>query len=240
MRTAPLHGYHAPVGQSEERAWKVKTKSIVAMLAGALTLVLAAGVAWAETINCENGVTELCLGTIRADTINGTIGNDRILALGGADLVKADEGSDEIQGGIGEDMVQGNGASDESVWGGERKEGMDASYPDKSDDEAYGGKGNDFVYGGYAQGGVDRVFGGRGNDYVQTYQRGLATELGVKITREIVDCGPGDEDVVYFDKDLDTVKNCEERRPVRPGGGGAPEVATVQGANHSVPSPPFE
>jgi hypothetical protein len=28
-----------------------------------------------------------------------------------------------------------------------------------------------------------------------------------------VDCGPGKNDTVYFDKGLDVVKNCEHRHP---------------------------
>src|SRR5215203_1221777 len=172
-----------------------KNRALVALLAGTLALVLTAGVAWAATVQCEEGLM-VCLGTPDPDTITGTSGYDHIRGLAGADLARGMGGADMIEGGKGKDTVKGLGASDYYV---------------------YGGAGGDGIYGGYAQGGVDHVFGEDGNDYVLTNQRGYRAELDVKITKEIVNCGAGD-DTVVFDKDKDEVaQNCEQRYPVAPG-----------------------
>ena len=75
----------------------------------------------------------------------------------------------------------------------------------------FGGEGDDQLVGGFAQGGVDEVYGGDGNDYLSGAQRGA--DRGYEVTKEILDCGPG-QDQVQFDEGLDVVKaNCEERFP---------------------------
>ena len=58
-----------------------KSRRIVALLSGTLALVLAAGVAWAATVQCQVG-EEMCLGTTGADTITGTSEQDYIRGLG--------------------------------------------------------------------------------------------------------------------------------------------------------------
>jgi len=198
-----------------------KKRAIVALLSGALALVLAAGVAWAATVQCP--VDETCLGTPDADTITGTSKQDFIRALAGNDLARGMGEADIVQGGKGKDTVKGLGGPDELVFGGES--GPDAfggPFTDASDDYAYGGAGADYLWGGYAQAGVDHVYGEDGNDYIQTYQRGLAKDLGIVVTKEIVNCGAG-QDTVVFDRDKDEVaQNCEVKYPVEPGGGGVP------------------
>ena len=199
-----------------------KNRALVALLAGTLALVLTAGVAWAATVQCEEGLM-VCLGTPDPDTITGTSGYDHIRGLAGADLARGMGGADRIEGGKGKDTVKGLGGSDYSLWGGEAGLENEGPYTDASDDYVYGGAGGDTIYGGYAQGGVDRVFGEDGNDYILTYQRGLANDLGVVITKEIINCGAG-YDTVAFDEGKDEVaQNCENLYPVGPGGEGAPE-----------------
>ena len=185
-----------------------KNRAIVALLAGTLALMLAAGVAWAATVQCQVG-EEVCLGTSEADTITGTSGYDYIRALGGADLAKGLGGNDAVHGGRGKDTVKGGGGPDQSIWGGQAN-----PFNDASDDYAYGGAGKDTVIGGYAQGGVDHVYGEDGDDTIQTNQRGGAVEMyGVEITKEIINCGAG-YDTVYFDDGLDEVaQNCEDLNP---------------------------
>jgi Ca2+-binding RTX toxin-like protein len=186
-----------------------------------ITSLVVGGVAWAATFQCQVGA-EMCLGTSDADTITGTSEQDYIRALAGADLARGMGESDIVQGGRGKDTVKGGGGPDEMLWGGEAGPTSDGPFTDASDDYTYGGAGNDRLYGGYAQGGVDRVFGEDGSDYIQTYQRGFVAELGVVVTKEIVNCGAG-QDTVAFDKDKDVVaQNCEVRYPVLPGGAGAP------------------
>ena len=198
-----------------------KSRVIVALLSGTLALVLAAGVAWAATVQCQVG-EEMCLGTTEADTITGTSEQDYIRGLGGADLARGMGQDDTVIGGKGKDTVKGLGGPDHLLWGGEAGLLNLGPFTDASDDYTYGGAGADRLFGGYAQGGVDRVFGEDGNDYIETYQRGLAAEYGVIVTKEIVNCGAG-QDTVYFDKDKDVVApNCEDRHPVLPGGEGAP------------------
>ena len=201
----------------------MKSKAIVALLAGTLALVLAAGVAWAATVQCQAGVQE-CLGSPNPDTITGTSGQDSIRALAGADLARGMGGDDIVQGGRGKDTVKGLGGPDHFVFGGESGPDVLAGpFTDASDDYAYGGAGGDSMYGGYAQAGVDHVFGEDGNDYIRTYQRGLAKDFGVEVTKEIVNCGAG-QDTVIFDKDKDEVApNCEVKYPVEPGGVGLPD-----------------
>jgi hypothetical protein len=50
---------------------------------------------------------------------------------------------------------------------------------------------------------VDRVYGGTGDDSI-----GVAGNAATGAT-EIVDCGPGTEDLVRFDEGVDVVMNCE-------------------------------
>jgi len=53
---------------------------------------------------------------------------------------------------------------------------------------------------------VDRLYG---DEIINAAQR---SALDVRVTKEIIDCGPG-EDTVYFDRGRDVVaKDCEIRR----------------------------
>jgi Ca2+-binding RTX toxin-like protein len=169
-------------------------------------------VALADRIHCT-ALTE-CIGTNKGDTINGSPGNDEMRGRAGGDLMRGNGGADEMEGGLGADRVLGNLGNDSSVWGGEQRGGSQSfTYPDKSGDVASGGRGSDHVYGGFGQGGVDRVLGNQGNDEIVVAQRGFPAELGeVEVTREVVDCGGGD-DTVYRDRRLDVISdNCEHKR----------------------------
>lgn len=203
----------------------------------ALGLLLAvAGAAWAATVQCEpGGLAEQCLGTTRADTVTGTDGDDFVRSLGGSDTVNSGRGVDTVQGGRGPDIVRGGPNDDDLVFGGEAGRQVQGPFLDAADDRVLGGAGDDQVAGGFGQGGRDEVFGGEGNDSIQTAQRGSQSQLGVKVTRERIDCGPGN-DAVRFDQGLDTFVDkgaCEQRFPVPPGGG------TPMGAR-GMPDLPFE
>ena len=70
------------------------------------------------------------------------------------------------------------------------------------DDTIRGGGGDDYVYGGT---GADTIKSGDGNDSVYTV--GRQRDAGV----DRVDCGGGDEDVVYIQRaNADRVANCEK------------------------------
>jgi Ca2+-binding RTX toxin-like protein len=179
----------------------------------AVALILGTGaVALAATIECTAGTT--CTGTRNGDTMNGTPGPDDMHGRAGGDAMRGAGGSDEMEGGLGADKVLGGTGGDDVVWGGEQI-GSTApfTYPEKSSDNTSGGPGPDRVYGGFGQGGVDLVSGNGANDTIIVAQRGFPASDGeVKVTREVVDCGTG-EDTVYRDKGLDVIANdCEHKR----------------------------
>jgi Ca2+-binding RTX toxin-like protein len=177
----------------------------------ALVLGMAA-VAVAATVDCTTGT--VCNGTRNGDIMNGTPDADEMHGRAGGDLMRGKGGQDEMEGGLGADRVLGGSGADELVWGGEQI-GRTApyTYPEKGSDRTAGGPGADRVYGGFGQGGVDLVFGNGADDTIIVAQRGYPEEVGeVKVTREVVDCGTG-EDTVYRDKGLDIIaNNCEHKR----------------------------
>jgi Ca2+-binding RTX toxin-like protein len=191
----------------------------------AVALVLGTGaVALAATIDCTAGT--VCTGTRNGDIMNGTPGPDEMHGRAGGDDMRGNGGRDEMEGGLGADKVLGGVGGDEVVWGGEQiGSGPPFTYPEKSSDRTSGGTGADMVYGGFGQGGVDLVFGNGDNDTIIVAQRGYPAELGqVKVTKEVVDCGSG-EDTVYRDKGLDIIaNNCEHKRNGYP----VMEVATAR------------
>jgi Ca2+-binding RTX toxin-like protein len=195
----------------EEKEEQLMRRSVLLGAVVAVSLVLGAStVALAASITCDAGTA--CRGTNRPDTLTGSPGNDEMSGRAGGDLLKGNAGRDQMEGGLGADKVLGGFGNDSVVWGGEeRGSSSPFTYPDKSGDIAAGGRGGDRVYGGFGQGGSDRVFGNEGNDIIIVAQRGF-TEGKVKVTREIVDCGKG-EDTVYRDSRLDVIaKNCEHKR----------------------------
>jgi Ca2+-binding RTX toxin-like protein len=112
-------------------------------------------------------------------------GNDVMYGTGGRDQMFGFAGSDRIYGRGGNDNVYGGGGSDLMV----------------------GGPGGDSISALETAGqapGRDTVKAGGGNDYVQ----------GTDKYKDAIDCGPG-RDTVYYDKGLDTVKNCELAYPIK-------------------------
>jgi len=196
----------------------------------AVALVLGTGaVALAATINCTADAP--CVGTRNGDILKGSPGPDEMHGRAGGDDMRGNGGRDEMEGGLGADKVLGGVGGDEVVWGGEQVgSGVPFTYPEQSSDRTSGGAGADTVYGGFGQGGVDLVFGNLDNDTIIVAQRGFPTADGeVKVTKEVVDCGAGD-DTVYRDKGLDIIaNNCEHRRNSFP----VMEVAAAQ-ENSSV------
>lgn len=177
----------------------------------AVALILgASAVAIAATRNCTANTP--CVGTSKGDIMNGSSGPDDMRGRAGGDAMRGYGGSDQMEGGLGADRVLGGTGGDSVVWGGEeRGSSTSITYPDKSGDRTAGGPGPDRVYGGFGQGGVDLVLGNGANDTIIVAQRGF-TEGEVKVTKEVVNCGTGD-DTVYRDKGRDVIaKNCEHKR----------------------------
>jgi len=193
-------------------------KTILVLASVALAMLVAGGVAFAATIGpcpgywiISNGgdLGEWCWGTPEADTINAGPLPNHILALAGNDTVYAggDDGpqGDYVEGGVGSDRIYGGPGSDALYPGGDRFDRTDSS-----DDYVHGGRGTDFIRGGYAQGGVDRIYGERANDTIKAAQR---QPQPTPVTKEIIDCGAGNNDVVNFDRGVDVVRaNCEVKR----------------------------
>ena len=193
-----------------KRAWLVATLVSV-------VLVVASGVALAANIHCPNRPDNGCVGTKNADHITGTPQSDQIRARGGDDLVNARGGEGDFAiGGSGEDHLRGEAGPDNVIGGsiGGNFETGDLKFSDSQDDVVRGQDGNDpTVAGGFGRGGRDRLYGGEGNDTMYAAQRHFPFRGNVRVNKEIVDCGPGD-DTAYYDKGVDVVRdNCETKVP---------------------------
>jgi hypothetical protein len=175
---------------------------MVAMTLMGAALVLAAGVAWAATINCQVGVD--CEGTDEPDELIGTNKPDFMNAKQDDDLLVGFRGADEMQGDNPEP-----GGDDTSADG---------------DDELIGFRGDDSLSG---FGGSDYLRGGRGDDLIDATEEsdnpGEDTVRGsrdqdfigaVDGFKDTIFCGRGDKDEVFFDEGLDVVAdNCELQNP---------------------------
>ena len=188
-------------------------RTILLVATMALTLLVASGVALAATIHCPNDPSQgspatglYCFGTSMADTMFGSDLTDVMDGKGGADTMHGYGSADVLQGGKGSDHIYGDAGADYDLWGGAFHNNSVNPYPDTSDDYVHGGSGADHITGGYAQGGVDRLYGEGGNDLIAASQRNGSFS---PVTKEIIDCGAGASDEVYFDKGLDVVTNCE-------------------------------
>jgi Ca2+-binding RTX toxin-like protein len=168
-------------------------RTTLLLAAMGLMLVAASGTALAQdVVTCGAGT---CWGTSAGDIMIGTLdsngrhglgGDDLIRGLGGNDSLSGDDGNDAVHGGSGNDRVEGN-AGDDLVTG------------DPGADEVLGGWGDDRVVGGS---GTDMLKGGSGGDRIEA-QDGFA---------DVISCGAGSRDVVFFDPGLDTVAaDCESK-----------------------------
>ena len=175
---------------------------MVAMTLMGAALLLVAGVAWAATVNCQVGV--FCKGTDEPDELIGT--NNR-----------------DVMGGLqDDDRLVGFMRADE-MYGDNPEAGRDDTTTD-GDDELIGYRGDDTLLG---FGGSDYLRGGRGDDHIDATEesdnpgedtvrgsRGQDFIGAVDGFKDIIFCGRGDEDEVFFDEGLDVVAdNCELQKP---------------------------
>lgn len=164
-----------------------------------MALLLGAGVAIADTVNCIAG--RGCIGTD---------GPDRLIGSRGSDYMDAEQESDRLFGNERHDVMYGDtfAAPDNDT----STDGNDLVRGGPGFDELVGYGGNDVLVGGdnadfmFAEEssenkGEDIVRGNLGDDYI------LARD-GVEDT---IDCGGGNTDIAFFDKGgIDTVAdNCE-------------------------------
>jgi hypothetical protein len=175
----------------KQRSVKVR-RAIVLLTTIAVALVSASGMALA--FDCGAGSCwgtegdDLMIGTPADEGRHGLGGDDLIRGLDGNDFLTGDDGSDAVHGGSGDDRVEGD-SGDDTVTGG------------SGDDRVTGGPGDDLVVG---SSGEDVLRAGGGADRVEA-QDGFA---------DLISCGAGIRDLVFFDEGLDIVDaDCEARRP---------------------------
>ena len=199
----------------------MKRRAIGLLSTMAVVLVVGSGVALAATtIHCPNDTSKgspstalYCNGTAAADTMYGSDLYDFMLGKGGQDTMHGYAGSDYLGGNNGSDHLYGDAGNDQ-LWGGGIDKSATPTDTDASDDYVHGGVGDDYIWGGYAQSGVDRLYGEGGKDYIDASQRKAPDPAAFQLTKEIIDCGAGASDEVYFDKGLDVVAtNCEIKHP---------------------------
>jgi Ca2+-binding RTX toxin-like protein len=213
-------------------------KTILVLASMALAMVVLGGVAFAATIQCPNGATKdgyrLCFGTKSADTMNGTPSRDAMQGKGGGDTMrgygdrdrlKGLNGSDTLYGGDEGDRIMIGGLGSDTLYGGPGNDGgmpgvgcvyWYCSRPaelDSSSDYIHGGPGMDRLIFNWSKGGVDYYYGEDGNDDITVNQSGWVFGPNGPVTKEVVDCGPGDDDTVTFDEGVDDIKNCENLYP---------------------------
>jgi hypothetical protein len=164
-----------------------------------VALLLALGAAVPTVLAAISCPGFTCQGTNGNDTLKGTEVYDEIYGFGGDDTISGSAGNDALRG-------------DEQTDAGQ-----------DGDDRIYGGGGNDLLS---SHGGADLLVAGGGNDTInaQDYPghppgkdtikagKGEDTIYSADHVKDVIDCGPG-RDYALFDRDFDTVTNCEDKDP---------------------------
>ena len=167
------------------------------LVAMALALVVASGLAWALNR----------IGTDGPDTLRGTNGDDNLIGKGGNDVLHSLNGRDTLLGGSGKDCLlcltrfPRFFAGDKNLLGGT---GNDLIWAGKGSDAVVGAEGNDLlVDDGVREFSKDNFSGGPGNDVidVSNYRSGSA--------RDRVACGGG-FDRVHADSNDVVAPDCEK------------------------------
>ena len=177
-----------------------------------------------------------CNGTSAGEVMAGDSGPNRIKGQGGIDHVVGHGGNDELNGGDGDDSVEGNNGNDE-LNGGDGDDSVDdgpgddmmsggpgadwmtgdifysEGQPGFGHDTIYGNDGNDTIVG---MDGIDFMYGGEGADKIYHAHRnthpGLSSDTPPTDPdgkRDIIDCGPGNDEVWINTVDRDVALNCE-------------------------------
>ena len=114
----------------------------------------------------------------------GTSGSDRLVGSARGNTIHALAGSDRVLGRGGDDALKGGDGRD----------------------EVFGQEDNDRVKGSF---GRDRVYGGPGDDLV----RGGTAHQTNDGARDVLDCGDGMQDTVYWTPGVDEIRDCEILNP---------------------------
>jgi hypothetical protein len=181
---------------------KMMRRIILLLMAVAMTLVVASGVALALTK----------VGTNGPDRLVGTNGADTLLGKGGNDDLFSKAGKDHLLGGQGRDLIFG-GTPNFSMRGGEKimlgGAGNDFIQGGKGSDNISGGPGNDFLLDGDdgSDRAEDKYTGGAGTDVIIV--KSLLTPRPAPAIKDRVVCGGG-YDVVLADRKDVIAANCEK------------------------------
>ena len=169
---------------------------VLVLVAMALALLLASGVAWAVNK----------IGTDGPDTLRGTNGDDNLIGKGGNDRLFGLHGRDTLLGGPGKDLVDthptGSRTGDKNLLGGP---GNDIVFGGWGSDKVVGEEGNDLLPDGPVRDvALDIVSGGAGSDVI------FVASLRLRATApDIVTCGSGFDRVHADTKDVGA-PDCEK------------------------------
>ena len=168
-----------------------------------MSLLLSAGLAFAATYDCTAG--RACIGTEDPDTLNGSSGADPYMdGRQGDDELFANDGQYAYLQGDAFDPPNNETSTDgdDILHGGP---GWDSMAGLGGADTYYGRAKSDYIFAEESSEnkGEDIVYGNRGNDWIEAMDE----------TKDTIDCGGGTRDVVFFDKGIDTVANCEYKNP---------------------------
>ncbi|MEM8871606.1 MAG: calcium-binding protein [Pseudomonadota bacterium] len=106
--------------------------------------------------------SELVIGTLIRDVMEGLGGNDVMLGLSGDDTMDGGDGTDFMAGGLDDDTMSGGNDNDTMLGGA----GNDTVIGNKGDDEMRGGRGDDLLVWNNGDG-SDKMRGGAGEDKTQ-------------------------------------------------------------------------
>jgi Ca2+-binding RTX toxin-like protein len=128
----------------------MKRTALLALGVVAVALLLAGGTVLAKHIICKSGH---CVGTERADTMQGASGNDELAGRRGNDAIFGDRegtpaGDDLLRGGPGKDLLfDGSQIVDtDTVFGGKGDDRVDVKEGDDSVDDVDCGPGQDTIF----------------------------------------------------------------------------------------------
>ena len=128
----------------------MKRTAMLALGVVVLAGLLAGGTTLAKDIICKSGH---CVGTERADTMQGAAGNDVLVGRRGNDTILGDRegtpaGNDVLRGGAGKDLLfDGSRIVDtDTVFGGKGDDRIDVKEGDNTVDEVACGPGQDTVF----------------------------------------------------------------------------------------------
>jgi Ca2+-binding RTX toxin-like protein len=189
------------IGKTMRRAGLVLVMMVVALVVGS-------GVAVAAVKYGTNG-SDYLLGTNEEDVLYGGGGSDFLAGREEDDVLHGEYGDDFMHGGrVGWGMAPDG---EDKLFGGK---GSDCMFGGSEDDVLHGGSGSDdmghYCYEFIFDTGNDVFYGGGGNDDITALEDHPQNTEAQE--RDVVFCGDG-EDMVYYQKGMDRLFDCERKNP---------------------------